>query len=109
MGIIQNAINKTLGTVGIVARFGLEKKQKQAILEEKQKQAMQKVAEKQAAKQKQRRNFKEYLKQQPIAGGGTIGQLSDKAISQIAKQYSPKQRKKIMDTMDKEKMSKNGK
>lgn len=74
-----------------------------------QQEAMQKVATKQEAQLKQKRNFKEYLKQQPIAGGGTVGQLSNKAINSIAKQYSPAQRKKLMDTMDKEKMNKDGK
>lgn len=78
-------------------------------LQQRQEEAIKKVKENQAAQKKQRRNFKEYLKQQPIAGGGNVGQLPPTVINALAKQYTPSQRKKLMDTMDKEKMNKNGK
>lgn len=99
----QSGINAALGTIAGAA-FGIQKN-----LQQRQEEAMTIVKEKQVAQKKQRRNFKDYLKQQPIAGGGTVGQLSDKAINAIAKQYSPSQKKKLMDTMDKEKMNKDGK
>lgn len=66
-----------------------------------QEQANQAAKEKQLSKQSQKRNFMEYLKKQPIAGGGTVGQLSPKAQKQIASQYSKGERKKLMDEEDK--------
>lgn len=75
----------------------------------KQQEAMKKVANKQDAKQKQKRNFMSYLKEQPTNLGGTVGELPLNIQKQLAKQYSPAQRKQLMDTMDKERMNKNGK
>lgn len=114
MGVIQNAINQTIGTAGIVARLSpnLEKKAELRKLEKKEKilqerlrmqKAMKKVANKQDAKQKQKRNFMSYLKEQPTNLGGTVGELPLNIQKQLAKQYSASQRKKLMDTMDKEK------
>lgn len=68
-----------------------------------QQEAMQNVANKQDAKQKQKRNFMSYLKEQPTNLGGKVGDLPPKIQKQVAKQYSPAQRKKLMDTIDKEK------
>ena len=65
--------------------------------------AMKNVANKQDAKQKQKRNFMSYLKEQPTNLGGTVGEFPLKIQKQLAKQYSPAQRKQLMDTMDKEK------
>ena len=74
-----------------------------------QQEAMQKVANKQDAKQKQKRNFMSYLKEQPTNLGTTVGELPLNIQKQLAKQYSPAQRKQLMDTIDKERMNKNGK
>lgn len=120
MGVIQSAINQTIGTAGIVARLSpnFEKKaelrkieKKERILQERlrMQKAMKKVANKQDAKQKQKRNFMSYLKEQPTNLGGTVGELPLNVQKQLAKQYSPAQRKQLMDTMDKERMNKNGK
>lgn len=54
------------------------------------------------AKKEQKRNFMSYLQKQPIAGGGTVGELPIQVQKQIASQYSKTQRKKLMDTMDME-------
>ena len=101
MGVIQNAINKVLGTAALATRLSQE-------LSDRQKKAMENVAKKQDAQQIQRRNFKNYLRKQPISGGGTVGQLPKQMQNIIAKQYSKAERKQLMDTMDKEK-KKNGK
>jgi hypothetical protein len=70
---------------------------------------MQKVVEKKDAKQKQRRNFISYLKEQPTNLGGKVGDLPLNIQKQVAQSYSPKQRKQLMDKIDKERMSKDGK
>lgn len=56
----------------------------------------------QEAKKNQKRNFMSYLSQQPVAGGGTVGQLDKPLQKMIASQYSPYERKKLMNQMDKE-------
>lgn len=178
MGVIQNAINQMLGTVGIAARLSPEYETKQELYKlgkekqllnkqseatklvgkevtdpdlirnigdikkremelskkkfqldprvenfrtavQKQKsyrsfnkyeelmvrhqEAMQKVANKQDVKQKQKRNFMSYLKEQPTNLGGKIGDLPIAMQKTIAKQYSKQDRKKLMDTIDREK------
>ena len=178
MGVIQNAINQMLGTVGIAARLSPEYETKQELyklgkekqvlnkqseaaklvgkdatdpdllrnigdikkremelskkkfqldpteenfqatvqkqksyrsfnkyeeLMMRQQEAMQKVANKQDAKQKQKRNFMSYLKEQPTNLGGKVGDLPLNIQKQVAKQYSPAQRKKLMNTIDREK------
>lgn len=92
----QSGINAMLGTVAGAA-FGISK-----TLEDRQKQATVKATEQKQAKKKQRRNFSEYLKNVPIAGGGTVGQLPVDKQRAIAKQYSKSERKALMDKMDKE-------
>ena len=69
--------------------------------EKKQSTAMDRMTKQQEAKKKQRRNFMSYLAQQ------TVGDLSSDVQKQIASQYNKKQRKTMMDRMDKE--AKNGK
>lgn len=68
-----------------------------------QQEAMQNVANKQDAKQTQRRNFMDYLKNIELQGGGKVGELPPKMQQVIAKQYSKQERKSIMDLQDKEK------
>lgn len=74
--------------------------------------AMSRVGSIAEAKAKQKRNFMEYLRKQPISLGGTnsgtIGDLPKEAQRQIASQYTRGQRKTMMDRMDEE-AKKNGK
>ena len=76
-----------------------------------QKQAMGRVSRQQEAKKKQRRNFMEYLKKQPVSlwgtTSGTVGDLPKEKQKQIASQYTKSQRQTMMNRMDKE--AKNGK
>lgn len=65
--------------------------------------AMNKVGRKQERQLKQKRNFMSYLKDQPTSFGGNVGDLPLKMQKAIAKQYSPAERKKLMNQMDKEK------
>lgn len=69
---------------------------------EKQQQAMDKVGRLQEAKKTQKRNFMTYLAQQPTSLGGTVGDLSPELQKKIAAQYSEKDRKRIMNQMDRE-------
>lgn len=57
------------------------------------------------AKANQRRNFMEYLKKQP-SNLGTVGDLPENVQKKIAKQYTPRMRKQLMDKIDQE--AKNG-
>ena len=62
---------------------------------------MQEVGNKQEKQSKQKRRFKNYLKNLEIAGGGTVGELPSHVQSAIAKQYTKKERTELMDRMDK--------
>lgn len=75
--------------------------------EKKQSTAMDRMIKQQEAKKTQRRNFMSYLAQQSTSLGGTVGELPKPIQKQIASQYNKKQRKTMMDRMDKE--AKNGK
>ncbi len=92
----QSGINAMLGSVAGAA-FGIQK-----TLQQRQEEANKKVKQQQVAKKTQRRNFMSYLQKQPIAGGGTVGELPIQAQKQIASQYSKSDRKKLMDAMDME-------
>ena len=76
-------------------------------LEERQNQAMARMREQAQAKKTQRRNFMNYLAQQPTSLGGTVGDLPKSLQKQVASQYTRSQRKTMMDRMDEE--AKNGK
>lgn len=97
MGVIQNAINQIIGSVGIGSKLISSTKQKRDRANE----AMLKVANTQDAAQKQRRNFINYLKDMPSSIGGKVGELPIEIQRQIAKTYSTSERKNIMDTVDK--------
>ena len=75
--------------------------------EKKQSTAMDRMIKQQEAKRTQKRNFMSYLAQQSTSLGGTVGDLPMQLQEQIASQYNKKQRKTMMDRMDKE--AKNGK
>lgn len=99
----QSGINAALGSVAGAA-FGIQK-----TLQQRQEEQMKKVKQQQEAKKTQRRNFMSYLSKQPIAGGGTVGELPKNMQKQIAKQYSPIERKKLMNTIDRENKDGNNK
>lgn len=91
---IQSSVNAMLGSVAAGA-LGVKK-----TLQQRQEEQMKQVKQQQEAKKTQRRNFMNYLRKQPIAGGGTVGQLPIHAQKQIASQYSKSERKQLMDAMD---------
>lgn len=93
----QSGINAALGSIAGAA-FGIQK-----TLQQRQEEQMKKVKEQQEAKKTQKRNFMSYLSKQPIAGGGTVGELPTNIQKQIASQYSKSERKKLMDAMDAQK------
>ena len=92
MGIIQNAINRTMGSISLAT--GIINKQTQA---------MRKVQEKRESQKTQKRNFNSYISNIKTSYGVKLGDLGPKAVKAVAAQYTPYQRKKLMDTMDKEK------
>jgi hypothetical protein len=51
---------------------------------------------------KQKRNFMNYLRNIELGGGGTVGDLPAHAQKAIASQYSSKERKALMDKVDKQ-------
>lgn len=53
------------------------------------------------AKKEQRRSFKDYLARQP-SSLGPIGKLPPKIQQQIASQFTPSERRKLMNKIDKE-------
>lgn len=55
---------------------------------------------KQEEKRKTRRNFLDYMKNEPTSLGGTFGELDPALQKKIASQYSRAERKKIMDRKD---------
>ena len=92
----QSGINAALGSIAGAA-FGIQK-----TLQQRQQEANKKVEQQRLAKKTQRRNFMSYLQKQPIAGGGTVGELPKQMQKQIASQYTKTQRKQLMDAMDME-------
>lgn len=69
---------------------------------EMQQQAMDRMDRQSQAKKTQRRNFMDYLAKQPTSLGGTVGDLSPELQKQIASQYSKKDRRNMMNRMDRE-------
>lgn len=63
--------------------------------------AMQHMADAQSQK-RARRNFMTYLREQPMSIGGKVGDMPQNIQKQIAAHYGPKQRKALMDQMDRE-------
>ena len=102
---IQGSVNQVISSIGAAASIGKGiKLQRDKV---KQELAQKQMKQQQEAKKTQRRNFMDYLAQQPTGLGGTIGELPEDLQKQIASQYSKSQRKTMMDRMDKE--AKNGK
>lgn len=67
-------------------------------------------SQKQAKARQKRRNFvRDYLPKIETGFGGTVGDFSKETQRKLGKNYSTKERKEIMDRMDKEKKNKGGK
>lgn len=96
---IQQRINQEGGiSVPGSTEAHLEDVQKQGKKQETANKTSQTVVEN---KKKQHRNFKEYLAKMPTNLGGTVGDLPPVVQAAIAKQYSAKDRKRMMDKEDK--------
>lgn len=96
-GHILNAIGSANKAAGIMKGLNTANQ-----LLQRQEQAEANVKQTQEAKQKQRRNFMEYLRKQQLQWGGTVGDLPDNLQKTIAKQYSKSDRQKLMNQMDRE-------
>lgn len=62
--------------------------------------AQENLAVKQNEKRNTRRNFLDYMRDEPISLGGAFGELDIKLQKKIAQQYSKAEKKKIMDRKD---------
>lgn len=89
-------VKKASGVGSMRSVYNVFNKAKQRKMDE----AMQNVAAKQEAAQNQKRNFMNYLRNEPIAGGGKVGDLPINVQKQIASTYSKADRKKLMDRGD---------
>lgn len=129
MGVIQGAINSMLGSAShaVMAVRGYQAIQEKKIAAEEKKKDTEKkkttpspvqttaspqqmAADKArqsadnaiaAKKQQRKRRFADYLAKQP-SSVGTVGNLPQDLQAQIARQYTPSQRRRLMDRMDKE-------
>lgn len=102
---IQSNINQMLGVAagGIAAGKNMYAQSQKLV--QKQQEAMKKAEEVKQAKATQktkRRNFMNYLKNEPTSLGGTVGELPVEVQKKIAAQYTKSQRKALMDRVDKE-------
>lgn len=72
-------------------------------------QAMERSQKQQAARQKRRSFVRDYLPNIETNLGGKVGDFPKDVQRELGKNYSPKERKEIMDRMDKENKDKGGK
>lgn len=113
----QGQINSVLGSVARLSKEGSKKPEAEEVgtqagakiqrAASPQAQAANKARQNAAneidAKKTQKRNFMDYLKNQPTSLGGKVGDLSPAMQKQIASGYSASQRKKLMEMADREK------
>ena len=104
---IQGSISKVIGAVGVAAKFAHDKFYQQRPHERSEARRVQAneraqdLRRNKEIQRKIRRNFmRDYLSKQPTSLGGTIGDLPKNMQKQIASQYTPAQRKKLMDEVD---------
>lgn len=69
-------------------------------LEQRRQKAMNKMSDIGTTKTNQRRNFREYIANLPTNWGKNVGELPESVQRKIAQQYTPYQRKKLMDETD---------
>lgn len=77
--------------------------------EDKASQAMKRSQEQAEARSKRRNFVRDYLPKIETNFGGTVGDFSKETQRELGKNYSAKERKEIMDRMDKENKAKGGK
>ena len=116
---IQASINQVFSLAGTLGALK-GKMDKQAAAKDKKaaagtKQKKTEVAENAAAsslttaqegKRKTRRNFLDYIKDEPTSLGANVGQLDKKLQREIARGYSSAERRRIMDRKDAEREQK---
>ena len=109
---IQSSINQVLSLAGALGALkGKIDKQAAAGTKPKKIEAAETAAtdsltNAQEEKRKTRRNFLNYMKDEPTSVGVTFGQLDKKIQKEIAKNYSSSERKRIMDRKDAEREQK---
>lgn len=104
---IQGSASKVIGAVGMAAKVAQDKfyqqtpQERSAARRESANRRAQDLVQNKDMQRKTRRNFmRDYLSKQPTSFGGTVGDLPKNMQRQIANQYTPAQRKKLMDEVD---------
>lgn len=104
---IQGGISKVIGSVGMAAKLSHDRfyrktpqERSPARREQANKRAEDLMRNKEAQRQKRRNFMRDYLSKQTTSFGGTVGDLPKNVQKQIASQYTPAERKRLMDAMD---------
>lgn len=104
---IQGSASKVIGAAGMATKVAQDKFYQQRPHErsearrEQANRRAQDLMQNKDMQRKTRRNFmRDYLSKQPLSFGGTVGDLPKDKQRQIASQYTPAQRKKLMDEVD---------
>jgi hypothetical protein len=104
---IQQSVNQTLSLASVLKRGAVEHENAQIrkdIAAQKQEKISAKAQEalrlEQERKRKTRRNFLQYMKDEPTNLGIKFGQLPLSSQKELAKEYTKGQRKAIMDRKD---------
>jgi uncharacterized membrane protein YheB (UPF0754 family) len=101
---IQQSVNQVLSIAGLLGRgikSNVEETAKAKTKEEAvTKKAQDALKKEQERRRKTRRNFLNYMKEEPTNLGVKFGELDVSLQKELAKDYTKSQRKKIMDRMD---------
>lgn len=99
---IQSNVNQVISIAGLLGRRGQQFEQEQI----KQRRAAEELkaraslVKEQTRQRKTRRNFLQYMQDEPTNLGVKFGQLPISAQKELAKEYTPSQRRTIMNRKD---------
>lgn len=101
---LQQSVNQVLSIAGLLGR-GIKSNVEETAKAQAKEQAVTKKAQEalkkeQERRRKTRRNFLDYMKDEPTNLGVSFGELESSVQKELAKSYTKTQRKKIMDRMD---------
>lgn len=102
--MIQSRINQVISLAGMLGRGVRTEAERAERLQVKaeatEKKAQEALKKEQERKRKTRRNFLQYMQDEPTNLGVKFGQLPKATQKELAKEYTKKQRKEIMDRKD---------
>lgn len=101
---LQQSVNQVLSIAGLLGRGIKSNVEEAAKIKTREEAATKKAQEalmkEQERRRKTRRNFLDYMKDEPTSWGVKFGELGKAQQKELAKTYTKSQRKKIMDRMD---------